>query len=247
MQFELSSFISIVFSLIILEMLLSADNALVNASIAKHLPVHQRVKALRIGITLGAAFRLIALLFVNIIIQNAAVRIVGALYLMYLASNHLELKEQGRKRVRKPRTFKGTIWQIALADLAFGIDSVITAVGFSDNLFYIYTGVIIGMIGMVILSPVMLKVIGKFPHLSVAAYVIVGLIGTIMLLETLGHIHVEEYIKFSMVLLVAIYAILYERNDNLRRISDPILHKLRIVLSLPSASVRYIRTSFSSN
>jgi predicted tellurium resistance membrane protein TerC len=58
-----SSYISIIVSLFILEVLLSIDNALVNATLAEALPEHKRIKAIRIGIVLGAVFRLVALFF----------------------------------------------------------------------------------------------------------------------------------------------------------------------------------------
>jgi ribosomal protein L33 len=81
----METYLSIVVSLFIIEVLLSVDNALVNATLAEALPEEKRKKALRIGILLGAVFRIVALFLVAIIIQNVWLKVLGGLYLVYLA------------------------------------------------------------------------------------------------------------------------------------------------------------------
>src|ERR1035437_6238456 len=102
MEFEFSAFISIVASLFLLEILLSVDNALVNASLAEDLPPKQRLRAMRQGIIYGAGFRVVALVFASIIIHNIWIKTAGALYLIFLAIKHLgkETASFEKKRVK---------------------------------------------------------------------------------------------------------------------------------------------------
>src|SRR4051812_11318192 len=79
----------IILSLIIIESLLSVDNALAIASLASHLPEHQRALALRLGIIGAYAFRGLALLAASWIIDNNWVKLIGAAYLIYLMCMHL--------------------------------------------------------------------------------------------------------------------------------------------------------------
>ena len=83
------SYFSIIASLFIIEVLLSVDNALVNATIAESHPEEKRVRAIRIGILLGAVFRIIALFTVAFIIQNPWLKVAGGMYLVYLMMSHL--------------------------------------------------------------------------------------------------------------------------------------------------------------
>ena len=83
----LETYASIIISLFIIEVLLSIDNALVNATLAEGLPEEQRKKkAIRIGILLGAVFRIFALFLASIIIQNVWLKILGGA-LFDLSSN----------------------------------------------------------------------------------------------------------------------------------------------------------------
>ncbi len=222
MEFQLSSFLSVIASLVIIELLLSVDNALVNASLARNLPKELQPKAIRIGIIFGAVFRVLALLGATIIIQNVWIRAIGALYLIYLAMAHLGLDEHDNNgKKKKAKTFKAVIVQIALADLVFGIDNVITAVGLSDNFVYVVTGVLIGIAGMIFLAPKMLRLIDFIPSLASTAYVIVGLIGTIMLVEDFAHIHIVEWQKFLLILVVMLFTFVYDRSPVLKKFFGP--------------------------
>ena len=78
----------VIFSLIIIEGLLSVDNALAIAALAAHLPAKQRSLAMRLGIGGAYPFRILALYFANIIIQNAWLKIAGAAYLLHLLLAH---------------------------------------------------------------------------------------------------------------------------------------------------------------
>jgi YkoY family integral membrane protein len=228
------AYFSIIVSLFIIEVLLSVDNALVNATLAESLPEEKRKKAIRIGILLGAIFRVVALFLVAIIIQNVWLKVLGGLYLMYLAIAHLGkvVTEEGKTLTPKT-TYRGVIAQIALADIVFSIDNVISAVSFSENIYIVMLGVGIGVVSMLFITPILSKLIHKYKGMPQAAYAIVGLVGVTLLIETLSHIHIPEVAKFAMVLGISLFTVWYEHSLPLRRISNPILKSLQYIIAIP--------------
>lgn len=228
------TYFSIIASLFIIEILLSVDNALVNATLAESLPEEKRKKALRIGILLGALFRIVALFLAAIIIQNVWLKVLGGVYLVYLAIAHLgkAINEDGKEI--KPRvTYRGVIFQIALADIVFSLDNVISAVSFSENIYIVTLGVGIGVVSMLFITPILSRLIHKYKGMPQAAYAIVGVVGVTLLIETLTSVHITEMSKFAMVVAIAIFTVWYEHSLHLRRLSNPILRSLQYIIAIP--------------
>ncbi len=123
--------------LIGLEGLLSADNALVLAVIAKHLPEDQKKRAINYGILMAFIFRFGALFAISFIANVWWIQAIGAAYLLYLGLKHVIKARFGKRNENihnddeKESAGKGfwpTVGKIALADLAFAIDSILAAV-----------------------------------------------------------------------------------------------------------------------
>jgi len=136
-------------SLIILEGLLSADNALVLAILVRHLPKHQRTKALRYGIIGAFGFRFIAVALAAYLVKYWFVVLIGGCYLLYLMGHHflrrghdeegtetdIEVEEaQTYARKNQARGFWGTVVAVELADIAFSVDSILAALGVAAGL-----------------------------------------------------------------------------------------------------------------
>lgn len=241
----MEAILSIIFSLFIIEVLLSIDNALVNATLAESLPEKERKKAIQLGILLGAFFRIIALIFAAFVIQNDWIKILGALYLIYLACEHLgkEVDESGHT-VRKHTSFKKVLVEIAIADIVFSIDNVVSAVSFSSNIVIVIIGVLIGVVSMLFVTPIISKVIDKYKGLVPAAYVIVGTIGLFLFVETIYHVHFGEVTKFIYIIGILLFTIIYEHSRITRKIFSPILKKLAFVLGLPIDILHAIKRIF---
>lgn len=226
---------SILISLFIIEVLLSVDNALVNATIAESLPEVKRKKAIRIGIILGAVFRLAALLFVGFIIQNLWLKVLGGAYLVYLAVKHLgkRIDEEGHTVKIKNDSYRSIIWQIALADIVFSIDNVISAVSFSERMSIVIAGVLIGMFSMLFITPILSKLIHTYKGMPQAAYTIVGFVGITLISETLFHVHISEFIKFTCIMSVVLFTVWFEHSSKLRAFSLPLLRSAQYLIALP--------------
>ncbi len=191
---EIQFILPAIVSLVLLEGLLSADNALVLAVMVQHLPKEQQKRALRYGIWGAFFFRLIAVIFAYQLIQYWQLKLLGGLYLIYLAAKHFtshsgDGEESGSPKRRFGQSFWGTVVNVELADIAFSIDSILAAVAMVEGLpeplqkntvlalTIIYIGGILGIVMMRMVAGVFLVVLNKYPGLASGAYLLVGWIG----------------------------------------------------------------------
>lgn len=167
-------------TLVVLEGLLSADNALVLAVLVKHLPDQSRKRALRYGILGAFLFRLIALLLVSWLIHVWYFKAVGAAYLIFISARHFQTLRKSFKseeKAIKKFGFWKTVLVVELTDIAFSVDSILAAVALSNKLWIVYLGGILGIIAMRFVAGGFLKLLDKFPGLENGAYLLVGWIG----------------------------------------------------------------------
>lgn len=170
-------------NIMILEIVLSIDNAAVLAAMVKELPKEQQKKALTYGIAGAYVFRGLALLFASVLIKLVWLKVAGGLYLMYLAYNALSTNvEQGgesKMTIKIPllSALWSTIVAIEMMDLVFSIDNVFAAVAFTPNLWLICGGVFVGILAMRFATTKFVKVLEKNPILERVAYWVIGALG----------------------------------------------------------------------
>ena len=180
--------ISVIGTLILLEGLLSADNALVLAVLVKHLPKNQQRKALLYGIVGAFVFRFIMLVTAAWIVKIWYLCAAGALYLAHISIKHFLHHSSTAKRA-KPRngpSFWRTVVSVELTDVAFAIDSVVVAVALSRELWLIYTGGILGIIAMRFAASGFLKLLDRYPGLEHMAYALVAWISVKLGVQAYG-------------------------------------------------------------
>lgn len=170
-------------NIMILEIVLSIDNAAVLAAMVKELPKEQQKKALTYGIAGAYVFRGLALLFASVLIKLVWLKVAGGLYLMYLAYNALStnVEQGGESKMTIKIPFLSALWStivaIELMDLVFSIDNVFAAVAFTPNLWLICGGVFIGILAMRFATTKFVKVLEKNPILERVAYWVIGALG----------------------------------------------------------------------
>ncbi|MDM5213165.1 TerC family protein [Peribacillus sp. NJ4] len=217
--------------LIFLEGLLSADNALVLAIMSKHLPKEQQKKAINIGLLLAFIFRIGAIFIISYLFHVWQVQAIGAAYLIFIALKHLLKKDHGDKE-EKGKSYRMTVAQIALADIAFAIDSILAAVALvialpdtpmgdiggmdGAKFIVILLGAIAGLIVIRFAAGYFVKILTERPSLETAAMLIVGWVGVKLLMHTLAHpsVHIIPHdfvegpiwniIFWSVMLLIAV-------------------------------------------
>ena len=146
----------IVAVLIVLEGLLSCDNAVVLALLVKHLPPEQRGRALRYGIIGAYVFRIIALILATWMMTQWYLKVAGGVYLLYMGVSHFLKKKPSDE---EPETVKirrwfglspfwSTVVAVELTDIVFSVDSIAAAVALSDKLWVLILGGLLGILAM---------------------------------------------------------------------------------------------------
>lgn len=223
----------IIMSLIILEGLLSVDNALVLAAMVKHLPPKQQALALRAGLIGAYVLRGVALLFVGFLIANPWVRLVGGAYLIYLMCSHLGIGEDESDEAKAAKGgFWATVIAVEIADLAFSIDNVIAAVALSPEMWVVVTGVFIGILAMRFVAGAFIKLLDKFPILAKIAYVLVGFIGVVLVAEYFFHFEFHGTEKFITIMGIIAGGIIYDKVTFLQTILNPIFRVLGKIMAV---------------
>lgn len=210
--------------LILLEGLLSADNALVLAILVLGLPRRQQRKALRYGILGAFAFRILATLLALHLIAFGWVKLVGAGYLLYLSWKHFfgETGTEERRSIKKARPWMGlsafwaTVVKVELTDIVFAIDSILVAVAMSSKTWVIITGGVLGIITMRMVIGQLLTLVRRYPALVDGAFIIIAWVGVKLLVEYLhgaGYIHfvINKWLSFGLIVLIFGVAYLYAR------------------------------------
>lgn len=173
--------------LIFLEGILSIDNALAIAIIAKRLPTQeQQKKALTYGLVGAIAFRIGALMVASLLMQWTWVKFIGGGYLIYMAVSHWIQSQNSSNDSNEKipiRSFWKTVLIIELTDMAFAVDSILAAVAVSNKLWVVITGGLIGLIMMRFAAQAFIVLLRKFPLFESSAYLLVFGIGLKLLID----------------------------------------------------------------
>jgi YkoY family integral membrane protein len=221
---EVAAAFPIILSLILIEGLLSVDNALAIAAMASHLPEKQQRLALRFGLIGAYVFRGICLGLAGWIMGNPWVKVFGALYLVYLMSSHLtEDENEEIQETKKPRGLWMTVLQIELMDLSLSVDNVVAAVALSPHLWVVCTGVFIGILMLRILAGYCIRLLQKFPIFARTAFVLVGFVGGILIWEMATGARFGHVAKFGSICGILILSWAYGRFSGFKALVSPLL------------------------
>lgn len=193
--FTLASF-QVVLALIVIEGLLSVDNALAIAALASHLDEKKRKIAMTVGYAGAYGFRILALFLASYIINNHWLMALGAGYLIWLMCNHFADSEDSDAESgehKAPPSFAKTIALIAFLDLSLSFDNVVAAVAFArDNIYLVYVGVTIGIITLRLVAGYCIKLLDKHPWLEHTAFLLVGFVGAMLCAELFWDSYVRK-------------------------------------------------------
>jgi YkoY family integral membrane protein len=200
----------IILNLIVIESLLSVDNAAVLATMVMDLPPDQRKKALKYGIIGAYVFRGICLILAAWLTTIWWLKPLGGLYLLYLAFDYFKSKwtpktEDDTLNKNESKIYKltlgklGPFWAtvvlVEIMDLAFSIDNVFAAVAFTDKIFLICVGVFIGILAMRFVAQGFVKLMEKYAFLETSAFLVIGLLGVKLTISLVTHFYPESPIS----------------------------------------------------
>lgn len=203
-------------TLTVLELVLGIDNIVFISILAGKLPTHQQKKARLIGLTLAMLMRILLLLSITWIIGltrplfavagfevtgRAIILIAGGLFLLVKSTHEIHDQMEGdgeHRQIRAVASMLAVLVQIALLDLVFSIDSVITAVGMVDEIAVMIIAVILAIIVMMIFAGPVSGFVGRHPTVKMLALSFLLLIGVNLIAEGLGFHIPKGYTYFAM-------------------------------------------------
>ena len=189
--------------LIALEAVLSADNAIALAAIARGLEGSKlQRRALNLGLVVAYILRITLILTATWVVQFWQFEVLGAAYLLWLVFQYFTSSEDEEHHHHGP-VFT-SLWQaipvIAVTDMAFSLDSVTTAIAISDQTWLIITGGTIGVITLRFMAGLFIQWLQEYEHLEDAGYITVGFVGVRLLVRAIN----PELVPPEWLLVVAI-------------------------------------------
>lgn len=205
-------------SLISLEVILGIDNVIFISILSDKLTDSQRNKLRYWGLGLAMVMRLILLTLISWILKldqelfilfdvhfsgKGLILIAGGLFLIYKSTVEIYHKTElannsDQPVVPKTSSFKRLLLEIIILDLVFSIDSIITAIGMAQELWVMYTSVIVAVVIMIFASQPISFFIKKHPSFKILALSFLMMIGLSLIAEGF-HLSIPKgYIYFSM-------------------------------------------------
>ncbi len=204
------------FTLILLEIVLGVDNIIFISIVTNKLPTAVQKKARIIGLALAMGFRIGLLLTITWLIGltktiltvgsydlsgRDLILLVGGLFLIAKSTSEINNKMEGvshTKKNKKTYSFKTAILQIILLDLIFSFDSILTAIGLTDDVILMIIAVIVSVLIMMTFAEKISSIIKQYPSLEVLALAFLILIGFTLLLDAI-HKHIPKGYVYSAV------------------------------------------------
>jgi predicted tellurium resistance membrane protein TerC len=200
-----------------MEIVLGIDNVVFLAILAGRLPHAQQPGARRLGLALALGTRLVLLLSITWVMGltrelfqvlgrgwsgRDLILVLGGLFLIgkatYEIHDKLEVKHEENAAPAAPAAFWGVIAQIALLDVVFSLDSVITAVGMARHLAIMIAAMVIAMLVMLAFAGPIGDFVERHPTMKILALSFLILIGVLLVAESLGHHLDRGYVYFAM-------------------------------------------------
>ena len=204
----------LIFSLIIMECLLSVDNAVVLAAQTQVLPTEKMKKdSLFYGIWGAYLFRFLVIGIGTYLIHFWPIKIIGSGYLMYLVYKFFrpgakQQRQRKRQTAKAGRSQRGLFWrtvaEIELMDIMFSVDSILAGLALSNNPVIVFLGGCVGIAIMRGVAEVIMVLMQKIPELQPMAYVLIAII-SVKLFASIPVINIEvPPVWFGLIVLICI-------------------------------------------
>jgi YkoY family integral membrane protein len=206
--------VPIILTLVLLEGVLSFDNAAVLAVMSRKLPPEQRKKALTYGLIGAYVMRFLAIVFAAVLIAVPVTRLIGGFYLLYLCVKHFwDFRNGAHNQAEEEEVptflskisffkispFWKTVIAIELADLAFAIDQVLVSVAYTEKYLLIVLSSFAAILMLRISAMLLTKVIDWFPSIEQIAYAVVGFVG-LKLVASYWELEIPKLVSVTLTL-----------------------------------------------
>lgn len=230
-------------TLTLLEIVLGIDNIIFISIVSNKLPQEQQSKARNIGLALALIFRVALLLGIKWIMGfteplftlftvdwsgRDLILLLGGMFLIFKSTVeiHHKMEGQAEKQEAKKKTTSllAVISQIILLDLIFSFDSILTAIGLTEEIVLMIIAVVISIIVMMIFAKKISEFIAKHPTLEILALSFLILIGFMLAIEAVGFHVPKGYIYFAVFFSLIVEVI----NMKMRKSKNPVKLNKRI-------------------
>jgi predicted tellurium resistance membrane protein TerC len=202
-------------TLTLLEIVLGIDNVIFLAIVSERLPAKRQALARRIGLMAALLLRILLLTSISFILslqqpffQLFGVGIswrdivlgAGGLFLLMKGTQeiHSEVETRRERHGRRPASFMGVILQIAVLDLVFSLDSVITAVGVAEHIEIMIAAIALAIVVMMVAAEPIAGFIHRHPTVKMLGLSFLLLIGMVLVADA-AHFHIPRtYIYFAI-------------------------------------------------
>jgi predicted tellurium resistance membrane protein TerC len=203
-------------TLTFLEIVLGVDNIIFISILSGKLPAAQQPSARRLGLLLAMGTRILLLFSLAWIVRLTAplfalwgheisgrdlILIAGGLFLLGKSTHEIHGRlegDEGAASGRAASSFASVLVQIALLDIVFSLDSVITAVGMVDQVSVMVAAVVVSVLIMMLAAEPISAFVHRHPTVKVLALSFLLLIGMSLLLEGFDHHIPKGYVYFAM-------------------------------------------------
>jgi predicted tellurium resistance membrane protein TerC len=242
-----------------LEIVLGVDNIVFISILSDRLPEEQRGRARTVGLILAMVMRIGLLFSIGFIFGltqtlftvaghpfngRDLILIGGGLFLLYKSTTEIHAKLEGEEHEREAgagtATFSSVIIQIVLLDIVFSLDSVITAIGLTENITIAVIAVVVAVGVMLVAAKPLSDFVSRHPTVKILALSFLLLIGMTLVAEGLGQHIPKGYIYFAMAFSVFVEIV----NLRVRSKSEPVqLHQPLLNQAVVESAARRARTS----
>lgn len=215
-------------TLTVLEIVLGIDNIIMVAILVSRMPAHLQARTRIFGMALAMVTRIMLLLSITWVMRlthdlfdvlghgvtgRDLILFLGGLFLVWKSISELRqaLNNADEEDEAKPSSllggFIGTVIQIAIIDIVFSLDSVITAVGMVSDVPVMVAAIVVAVLLMMLAAGTISAFIDRHPGLKTLALAFLVVVGAVLMAETLG-IHVPKgYVYFAMFFSLAVEAV----------------------------------------
>ncbi|HYI94575.1 MAG TPA: TerC family protein [Bryobacteraceae bacterium] len=220
-----------------LEIVLGIDNIIFISILAGKLPADQQKRARTLGLSLAMGMRVLLLISLAWIMRLTAplfeifnqeisgrdlILSIGGLFLIWKAVKEIHERLEGPAEHddanRKALTFGGVLFQIALLDIVFSLDSVITAVGMADQIEIMIAAVVLAVAFMMFTAGPVSGFVERHPTVKMLALSFLLMIGVTLIAESFDRHIPKGYIYFAMAFSVLVEML----NLRAKKVSEPV-------------------------
>jgi YjbE family integral membrane protein len=176
-------FLAAVLSIVLIDLVLAGDNAVVIAMAVRNLPGKQRLWGIALGAGAAVVVRVIATFLVAQLLNIQFIKLVGGAVIIWIAVKLLSEGDDEECQERKCGSIWQAVWIIVVADMSMGIDNML-AVGAAShgNLFLLLFGLVLSIPFVVFMSNILSKLMNRYPIILWLGAGILGKVGGEMMI-----------------------------------------------------------------